>query len=284
MPLGLTRNTAFEALKGVSPTYTLGDDGKMEIGLSLRGKKIIDIETLLGKVSDLHNSGKPCLLCFDEFQDICKISGAEALLRRKFEELPLDMPIICLGSKRHLLFEVFHKKEAPFAEWGTNIELEEIPYDEYASYVRDRLTDRLKDCPESVLVYLQDRLLRSPEAIHRIAFEANSRFSNESFTEEMVDQLISEYVTSKSSYYETKMEYLSVGQINFLKLLANATTHQIDAIYSKDRLASLDMTAGGLRKALQKLLDNGDIECLGGTSYAMTDPFLMHYIRLTRVS
>jgi hypothetical protein len=80
--------SAVEILKGLSPTYTLADDGKMEFGLSVRGKNIIAIDILLDKLADLHKSGKPCLLCFDEFQDIAKVSGAEALLRRKFEELP----------------------------------------------------------------------------------------------------------------------------------------------------------------------------------------------------
>lgn len=276
--------SAVEILKGLSPTYTLADDGKMEFALSVRGRKIIAIDMLLDKIAELHKSGKPCLLCFDEFQDIAKVPGAEALLRRKFEEMPLDMPIICLGSKRHLLLEVFHKKDAPFADWGATVEIDEIPHKEYANYLRERLTGQLKLCSDDVLIYLQDRLLRSPEAIQRICFEANSRFSDQDFTTELADQLIIEYVSSRSSYYESKLERLSAGQVDFLKKLAKTASFQANNVYTKDTLESLHLTAAGLRKAIQKLMDYGDIECLAPARYAGTDPLLMHYVRLTRVT
>lgn len=276
--------STMELLKGLSPTYSLSDDGRMEFGMTVNGNKNIPVDTLLDRIAKIHRSGKPCLLCFDEFQDIAGIAGAEALLRRKFEELPADLPIVCLGSKRHILADIFLKQDAPFAGWGDGIELQDIPYDEYNTYLKERLSARMRQSPEDTLVYLQDRLLRSPEAIHRICFEANTRFGRDTLSSQMIDQLIEEYVRGKSSYFEAKISTLSVHQISFLKAIAHSPHASLAGIYSKDFLVKIDMTAGGLRKTVRRLLDLGEIDSADGKSYQMTDPFLMIYLELTRLS
>jgi hypothetical protein len=66
--------------------------------------------------------------------------------------------------------------------------------------------------------------------------------------------------------------------------LAHEATFQASNVYAKDTLESMHLTAAGLRKAIQKLMDHGDIECLASARYAGTDPLLMHYIRLTLVT
>ena len=60
------------------------------------------------------------LIVLDEFQDVAFIEEAPAQLRTCLEALG-DVPILFLGSKRHLLADLFAGPEAPLSAWGTDL-------------------------------------------------------------------------------------------------------------------------------------------------------------------
>ena len=58
----------------------------------------------------------PSLVVMDEFQDIAFVGEAEALFRNAFQNLH-NCPIITLGSKQHILAEIFAKPNAALANF-----------------------------------------------------------------------------------------------------------------------------------------------------------------------
>jgi GTPase SAR1 family protein len=71
--------------------------------------------------------GNPGLLILDEFQDIAGIPEAQGLMWSALQMLPAHLGVIILGSKHHLLTQLFSRPRAPFADWGESRELGPIP-------------------------------------------------------------------------------------------------------------------------------------------------------------
>ena len=106
------------------------------------------------------------LIVLDEFQDVALVPEAPAQLRACLEALGA-VPVLLLGSKRHLLTDLFAAPGAPLSEWGTELEFKSIPYDEYHAYLERFSPRRLTISPE-VAARLQDDMQRVPEAINRL--------------------------------------------------------------------------------------------------------------------
>ena len=79
----------------------------------------------------------PVLIVLDEFQDIAFIPEAQGLFRQVLQELK-EIPVVFLGSKKHILSDLFAKPRAPLANTGEDLEFLPIPYNEYHSYILER--------------------------------------------------------------------------------------------------------------------------------------------------
>ena len=277
-------DTTIKLFKGLRPSYELGENGKMEFSIkSSDGKNIVDIEELLDRIHDLSEKGVPCLLCFDEFQDIAFVKKAEAILRRKFEDIGSKIPIIVLGSKQHVLTEVFEKPKAPFYKWGVKIEISNIPYEEYYPYLKERFIGELVNTSDEVLKYLQDALFRSPEEIHRIGYEANRKCSSMPLTEGIIDGLIDQYIEGNGTVFESRVDHITSQQLSFLKQIVFSRDRKVSGIYSQDFLHKVGVSSPGMQKIVKRLLDRGFID-RKGDSYTMNDPFLFYHLKKTRLS
>ena len=274
---------AVKFLGHLKPTYELGADGKMAFSVKgPEGRTVVNYESILDTMKKLAVAGTPCFICCDEFQDVSFVAGAEAILRRKFEELPTKFPLVVLGSKQHVLSNVFEKQQAPFYKWGVRIHIEDIPYEEYYPYLRERFVGRLKETSDEVLHYLQDALFRSPEEIHRICHEANKRRNNAPLGTDTIDELISQYIVGNSTNFEMRLDPLTPAQIGFLKQIAFNINGMVSNAYSKETLSQVGVTGSGMQKIVRTLLDKGIIE-KSADSFHMLDPFLFHYIRKSRL-
>ena len=277
-------DTTIKLFKGLRPSYELGENGKMEFSIkSSDGKNIVDIEELLDRIHDLSEKGVPCLLCFDEFQDIAFVKKAEAILRRKFEEIGSKIPIIVLGSKQYVLTEVFEKSKAPFYKWGVKIEISNIPYEEYYPYLKERFIGELVNTSDEVLKYLQDALFRSPEEIHRIGYEANRKCSSMPLTEGVIDDLIDQYIEGNGTVFESRVDHITSQQLSFLKQIVFSRDRKVSGIYSQDFLHKVGVSSPGMQKIVKRLMDRGFID-RKGYSYTMNDPFLFYHLKKTRLS
>ena len=107
------------------------------------------------------------LIVLDEFQDVAFIEEAPAQLRSCLEALG-DVPILLIGSKRHMLADLFASPEAPLSAWGTDLEFRPIPYGDYHEYIEERFDPRRLTISREVAVGLQDDMQRVPEAINRL--------------------------------------------------------------------------------------------------------------------
>lgn len=114
----------FDPVSG-SPTFSLelGDISRPEFTLA----EIFDC---------LEKADKPCIVAFDEFQQITKYpeGNIEALLRSHIQHLS-NVHFIFAGSERHLVTEMFLSSARPFYNSTSIMELHPIATEEYVPFV-----------------------------------------------------------------------------------------------------------------------------------------------------
>ena len=95
-----------------------------------------DAMALLEKVS---TEDKKLIIVFDEFQEIMNIrKGLDKQLRSIMQEQK-HLNYILLGSQESMMTEIFERKRSPFYHFGKLMHLNKIPYEDFRTYVAERL-------------------------------------------------------------------------------------------------------------------------------------------------
>lgn len=92
--------------------------------------------TLAEIFTSLEKADRPCIVAFDEFQQITKYpeDNIEALLRSHIQHLS-NVHFIFAGSERHLVTEMFLSSARPFYNSTSMMELHPISTEEYIPFV-----------------------------------------------------------------------------------------------------------------------------------------------------
>lgn len=145
-PLLRARDRAMSVFRGlrVAPTITVDTDGS--VGFSFQaGQSSADIHATLEHLLELParlaaERGRRVAIVFDEFQEIAKIdSQLLPLMRSVFQEQP-EVAHVYLGSKRHMMEEIFNNENEPFWRSAKHMELGVIPPRLFARFIRSRFT------------------------------------------------------------------------------------------------------------------------------------------------
>lgn len=84
------------------------------------------------------SKGKKAVVVFDEFQEIAKLEEADKIereLRTRFQK-HLNISYVFLGSKRHLMQEMFRNKNRPLYNCGRHFPLGKIPPFDFTVYIQ----------------------------------------------------------------------------------------------------------------------------------------------------
>ena len=220
----------------------------------------------------------PVLIVIDEFQDIVSVDEAQALFRSVFQEMD-DMPVILMGSKRHLLGDIFSLPDAPLYSWGIDIEILPIPYNEYHIYINDRFSMKDNNLAYDESVYLQNLMHRIPEPVNIICQQIMDTYDNSEITEDIINNSLKQILNNRESRYETQIQGFSESEEKILTELATIET--IEKPQSKVFIAKTGRTSRTIGKVFNKLMQTGIIEKTG-TYYRISDPLFMFYLKFYR--
>ena len=124
------------AVQSLTVTMTIDPLSSMpQFGLSLNQDAQLEY-TFESIFRYLENADKPCIVCFDEFQQINKYpeKNVEALLRSHIQHMG-NAHFIFSGSERHMLEEMFNSSAHPFYNSASYMGLEAIPEEKYIEFV-----------------------------------------------------------------------------------------------------------------------------------------------------
>ncbi|MBF0205316.1 MAG: hypothetical protein HQK53_00360 [Oligoflexia bacterium] len=272
-------------LKNVRPVWqpATSGDGLGEFSIRTENNEaVVDFELIFKNIHRLQKNKKiEFLIIMDEFQEIAKIKGAEAKMRGALQEFSCNIPVVILGSKQHILSEIFDRPQAPFYSWGITLEMKYISYQHYHNYINKRFLLAKKKIDETNARYLQDKLNRIPEAINRLCdFIARNSKSTE-INGTIIDNQMKEFIDRSRSIYE---ENFARFRSNHRKvLLAFAKLGTVTGVSGQDFLKEVpQVSKSGVTEIVRKLLDDSIISRnsndKGEWQYQIADPFMREYL------
>lgn len=217
----------------------------------------------------------PTLIVFDEFQDIAFVPEAQGLMRQALQEFR-NIPIILMGSKRHILSRIFSLPNAPLASFGEDIEFHYIAYEEYYRYIMERFRERRLVISLEDAKRLQDALFRAPEAINIVCDFLYSTFHNKTIGLNQIFWAIDRVVESKQSRYEELLSLLSEKEEDILTSLAKFGTVRYPT--GQEFLKTVNASPRAVKMILDYLLDKSIVD-RGEEGYYVNDPLLYYFLK-----
>ena len=266
------------SLRRVRPTMSIAAmTGTPEFSLGIAPETApIPFSTVIEQMGLYHKEAS-ALLVIDEFQDISEVDEAEALFRNALQHLPADMPVVLMGSKKHVLAHIFAEPGAPLAGWGRHIEISPILAEDYRPYINERLNPAGAEVDLPLVQRLLDLTHHTTEELNMIGdWWLRHRQGAGSLTPLDITYAMQGIVSERSSSYR---EYLSqFTEKEELVLRAIARMQPVAAPQAASFRAQTKMSPGGLGPLLKRLEDRAIIYRIE-SGIIIGDPILAFWLR-----
>lgn len=279
LPLGLKVLTSFvHTLKSLSGKFSIDLVTNMPTFNLELGDITHPALTLEEIFTYLENADKPCIVAFDEFQQIANYpeKNIEALLRTHVQQAS-NTHFIFAGSEYHIMQKMFMSSARPFYNSADTLELRAIDIDVYTQFVIEHM-NRGKRTVSQELVKLVYRLYRGNTYAMQKTFNELYAITTEGSiaTIDMVVTAINNVIDSKEPMFREQLSNIPDKHKPLLYAIAQVgeAEHITSAKFVKDRkLAS----ASAVQFAATQLLSKGVITKLAG-KYHINDPFFALWI------
>lgn len=224
-----------------------------------------DAMALLEKVS---TENKKLIVVFDEFQEIMNIrKGLDKQLRSIMQEQQ-HLNYILLGSQESMMTEIFERKKSPFYHFGKLMHLSKIPYEDFRTYVAERLP--LKEASQNSVV---DDIL-SFTSLHPYYTQQLSAQVWEMMTyDKLFDNVVSEAVNAIIQAHDLDFERLWLSFNRTDRFIMQSLSSQ------KNPLQNRQMATSTTFSAIKRLMKAGYV--IRTEDYEVEDPFFKTWILKT---
>lgn len=266
-------------VKSIKPKLSLDQNGLPEFSIEFIEHKISDktIDAVIDLPEKLSEKKKRYIIIMDEFQDIGKLNGEnfEKLLRSKIQH-HTNVNYIFLGSRTHLLSDMFTNKNRAFYNSAFTINLSALPAKDTVNFLIDRFSLSNIALDEETAIYLIEHAGNIPYYIQFLASEVWQYIINQKqiVDKEVINVCSNKILYLKSDYYLELFDRQTAYQKKLLKALALSETNIFSAGYAKKFRLSAQSTT---QKALMGLINSGIIE-KNGSEYSFDDPFFKQFI------
>jgi len=277
--IGRALETAAKLVKNIKLKLSFDQKGLPEFSIDFTEQKISDktMDAVIDLPEKLAGKNKKYIIIMDEFQDINKLNGEnfEKLLRSKIQH-HTNVKYIFLGSRTHLLSDMFTNKNRAFYNSAFAINLTALPLKDTIKFLIDRFALSKIDLDEETALYLIEHAGAIPYYIQFLASEVWQYIINQKqiVNKEIINECSNKILDLKSDYYLELFDRQSAYQKKLLKALAKSSTNIFSADYAKKNRLSAQSTT---QKALTGLINIGIIE-KNGNEYSFDDPFFKQFI------
>ena len=227
----------------------------------------------------LEMADKPCIVAFDEFQQICKYpeKNIEALLRSHIQHLS-NVNFVFAGSERHLITEMFLSSAKPFYNSTKQVELYPIVPEEYIPFVTHWFHACQKEISEDDVQKVYQLFEGNTYGMQRTFHEAFiNTSSGEICSLDIIRKSIADIIEDNGHAYSRMLSQIPARQKELLYAIAKegkAEKITSGAFIKKHVLLS----ASSVQAAMKKLLEL-DLITLDNGCYTIPDHFLALYLR-----
>ncbi len=225
------------------------------------------------------NHRRACIV-LDEFQEVAALAESKTIegTLRSFVQEHSSVSFLFLGSRRHILTDMFSDKNRPFYRSSAVYPLGKIPENVFATFISRRFAATSKTCPPDVAASIYRLANGFSWYVQGLAMIAwNSTHAGESCTAEDVEAACQTMLSMQSPEFEATLSALSPGQKAVLKALAAQPTK---SLYESEYPLNRQLSPGGIQKALKALINLDFVEEGQGGVYTVVDPFMVRWLTL----
>ena len=279
MPLGQKMLTSFvQTLKSLSGKFSIDLVTNMPTFNLELGDITRPALTLEEIFSYLEHADKPCIVAFDEFQQIAHYpeKNIEALLRTHVQQAT-NTHFIFAGSEYHIMQEMFISSAKPFYNSADTLELKAIDIQVYTQFVIEHMKSGNRIISPD-LVQAVYRLYRGNTYAMQKTFNDLYSITDEGtvVTIDMIITAINNVIDSKEPMFREQLSNIPDKHKPLLYAIAQEgeAERMTSAKFVKEhKLAS----ASAVQYATTQLLNKGVITKLAG-KYSLNDPFFALWI------
>ena len=236
------------------------------------------IESLLELLGRLASERRRrVVMIFDEFQEIVELDRRYPnLLRAVFQTQP-EVAHVYLGSKRHVLDQIFGDRNEPFWRSAKKLEVGLIGKELFARFIRARFERTDKGITESAAERLLDLTAGHPYATQELAHEVWERTPPGAFAYESdVDAGLDNVLRAEHNHLEQLWADAPRTQ---RRLLTALTAEPTPSPYAEDYRLAYDLPpAPTLQSALTALTRKELVGRLEDGTIAIVEPFLAAWV------
>jgi hypothetical protein len=276
------RDRAAQVFRGlrITPTVTLATDGSLSFGFT-GGHSAADldatIEHLLALPAQLAAEREQRVaLVFDEFQEIVKLDRhLIALMRSVFQE-QAEVSHVYLGSRRHMMEQIFNDEHEPFWRSAKRMELGVIAPGLFAEFLTTRFASSGKGVDRPVVDALLGITHAHPYGTQELAYALwEVTPDGQSATTEDLAIALRRVLRAENAHFARIWERAPKAQRVLLEALAaEPGSHAMSVGY---RRAHNLPAASTVQRALEALVDD-ELVTRFGEGYRIAEPFLAEWI------
>ena len=256
------------------------DDGAISVlpELSSRTTSMDNLsDALSGLNSYLNKNNKRAAIVLDEFQQIIKVdSNLEAEFRTIIQQQD-RIAFAFLGSRMHLLKEMFINKNRPFYRAAKIMELGPITTDELAKFIKKRFAKIGISLSGQLALRVTERVNGHPDYAQRLCSHIFDIIESNTVTEEHVEKGAVNMLVSLTPSFRGIFEELPLRESQVMTILAE---HGPIRTFTTKLIQPYEMGTPALHKALSNLMLKDLVFKGKDKSYFILDPFLTEWIRM----
>ena len=210
----------------LTPKISFSPEANSDFSISLGiTAKTHTPEQILGLAEEIaRKRGKRIVVCIDEFQQIGELPDSltvQKRLRSVWQHQQLTS--YCLfGSKKHLMSNIFQRRNMPFYQFGDMIFLDKIPTEQWVDYIVEHFQDRNRDISRELAQQLCEIVENYSSYVQQLAWLLFSLLNEgETATLEKLNRAVNDLLNANEALFMQHIEPLSAYQLNFLRAIAD---------------------------------------------------------------
>ena len=219
------------------------------------------------------------IIVFDEFQRIAEYDDDRVERRlRSVVQQQGDVAYLFLGSRKHLIQEMFLSSERPLYRSAAHYPLQPIDEVHWQPFIQERFEDAGKHIPETSVRQLHELTGGHPFYVQHLCHALWERCpEGESVDAEAIDEAVSVLLRRESYAYTTLWESLTLNQRRFMRGLATAAGHVQP--FSADFLQHAGVQSPSTAQRVAEALLTRDLIDRENGSFIILDRFLRLWIQ-----
>lgn len=269
----------FQVIKSLRPGFkidALTGEPKFELGFGA----IENPETTLDEIfSYLESSDKPCIVAFDEFQQIAEFQEkrVEALLRGKIQNCTKTL-FLFSGSKQHTISQMFHSKAKPFYQSAQSIDLHPLDKEVYSLFAERLFSQYGKHLDKDVVYEIYDKFDGTTWYLQMMMNELFALTGKgETCIASLIEQTLQNIIDVQEGVYLSQLAMLSPRQKQLLQAIAKEGAVKSVTSSAFIKKYSLD-SASTVQSALKGLTEKEFLSSSDG-QHRISDYFLAIWLR-----